>query len=106
MNRKYREDELRDSVVLPVSVQEAVTKCCLDQSFKNRLLGRPTETLRAEGFDMAPGIEVELVEDTDEVLHLVLPFHGMSSKVELSDAELESVVGGSRRTASSKSMYS
>ena len=106
MNRTYRDDELRDSVVLPESVQGAVTKCCLDQSFKNRLLGRPTETLRAEGFDMAPGIEVELVEDTDEVLHLVIPFNASSTKAELSDSELASVVGGGRRIPTSKSSYS
>jgi hypothetical protein len=106
MIREYRDEELRDSVILPVSIQEAVTKSCLDQRFKDRLLGQPTETLRIEGFDLPPGVEVEVLQDSDDVLHLVLPFNPMASKVELSDAELASVVGGGRRIPSSKSSYS
>jgi nitrile hydratase alpha subunit len=106
MNRDYRDEELRDSVVLPHSVKEAVRKSCLDQTFKSRLLGQPTETLRTEGCDLPPGVAVEVLQDTAEVLHLVLPFKGMSSEVELSDEKLALVVGGSRKTATSKSMYS
>ena len=106
MIRDYQDDELRDSVVLPVSVKETVRKSCLDQRLKDRLLGQPTETLRTEGNDLPPGVEVEVLQDTDEVLHLVLPFNGMSSGVELSDAKLASVVGGGRKIPTSKSMYS
>jgi hypothetical protein len=103
---EYRDDELRSSVVISVGVKEAVRKSCLDQRFKDRLLGRPTQTLRSEGFDLPPGIEVEVLQDSDELLHLVLPFKAMLSEVELSDAELASVVGGGRRIPGSKSMYS
>jgi hypothetical protein len=103
---EYRDDELRNSVVIPVGVKEAVRKSCLDQRFKDRLLGRPTQTLRSEGFDLPPGIEVEVLQDYDEVLHLVLPFNAMPSEVELSDKQLASVVGGGRKTASAKTMYS
>ena len=106
MLREYRDDELRNSVILPVSVQEAVRKSCLDQNFKDRLLGQPTETLRTEGFDMPRGVEVEVLEDTDAVLHLVLPFNAMFSKAELSDAELSSVVGGGRKVPTGQSQYS
>jgi hypothetical protein len=106
MNRDYHDDELRDSVVLPASVQKAVRKSCLDRRFKDRLLDHPTDTLRREGYDLPPGIKVEVLQDSDEVLHLVLPFNAMSSHVELSDAELASVVGGSHKTATAKSMYS
>ena len=106
MIRDYQDDELRNSLALPSSVQEAVRKSCLDQSFKNRLLGQPTETLRTEGFDMPPGVEVEVLEDSDEVLHLVLPFNALSSTAELSDKELASVVGGGRKIPTSKSTYS
>ena len=106
MTGEYRDDELRNSVVLPPSVKEALRKSCQDASFRSRLAGQPSETLRAEGYDIPPGVEVEVLQDTDEVLHLVLPFNAMASKVELSDAQLASVVGGSHKTATSKSMYS
>jgi len=106
MVREYRDDELRNSVLLPDGVREAVRKSCLDPSFKNLLLGQPAETLRTEGVDMQAGMEVEVLQDTDEVLHLVLPFNGMPSTFELSDAQLAAVVGGGRKTATSKSMYS
>jgi hypothetical protein len=103
---EYRDDEVRNSVVIPVGVKEAVRKSCLDQDFRKRLVGQPTAILRTEGVDLPPGIEVEVLEDTDEILHLVLPFNTMVSKAELSDAELASVVGGGRRIPGSKSMYS
>ena len=45
-----------NSVHLPFGVKEALTKSCLDQTFKNRLLVRPTETLRIEGYRLPPGI--------------------------------------------------
>ena len=106
MIRAYRDDELRDSVALPVSVKAAVRKSCLDRGFNDRLTAQPTETLRAEGFATAPGVEVELLQDTDEVLHLVLPFNGVSAEVELSNEKLASVVGGGRPTSTGKSMYS
>ena len=106
MVREYRDEELRSSVVVPVGVANAVRKSCLDRQFKDRLQEQPAETLRAEGYHVPPGMEVEVLQDTDETLHLVLPFNAMSSKTELSDAELSSVVGGGRKTSTGKSMYS
>lgn len=106
MIRNYQNDELRGSVVLPVGVKEAVTKSCVNLRFKDRLMGQPTETLRTGGYDLPPGVEVEVVQDTDDVLHLVLPFNATASEVELSDSQPAAVVGGGRKTATSKSMYS
>ena len=105
MAREYRDDELQSSVVIPGGVREAVKKSCLDPSFKTRLLEKPAETLRTGGVEIQPGMQVEVLQDTDEVLHLVLPFN-MSQDSELSDAQLAGVVGGSRKTSTSKSMYS
>ena len=106
MTEEYRDDELRNSVALPPSVKEAVRKSCRDTAFRSRLVGQPTDTLRAEGYDLPPGVQVEVLQDTDEVLHLVLPFPEISSHAELSDAALATVVGGGRRIPGSKSSYS
>jgi hypothetical protein len=106
MLRDYRDDELRGSVVFPVSVKEAIRKSCLDDNFKNHLLGQPTETLRSGDFNLPPGVEVEVLQDTDEVVHLVLPFNAMSSETELSDALLASIVGGGRKTTTAMSGFS
>jgi hypothetical protein len=106
MIRDYRDDELRDSVAFPISVKEAIRKSCLDQGLKNRLLSQPTETLRSEGFDLPPGVEVEVLEDTDNVVHLVLLFNAMSSGTELSDALLATIVGGGRKRGTAMSGFS
>ena len=49
---------------------------------------------------------MEVLQDTDEVVHLVLPFNAMSSETELSDALLASIVGGGRKTTTAMSGFS
>jgi hypothetical protein len=106
MIREYRDDELRNSVAFPDSVKEAIRKSCVDQNFKNHLLSQPTETLRSRDFNLPPGVAVEVLQDTDEVLHLVLPFNAMSSETDLSDAVLAAIVGGGRKRGTAMSGFS
>lgn len=61
-----------------------------DPEFRSKLLADPAATLNANGFTVPAGKRVEIVEDTDEVLHVTLP----ARPSELSDEELETVAGG------------
>lgn len=61
-----------------------------DEDFHAQLLADPTATLAANGFDVPDGKTVQVVEDSDTVMHVLLP----SRPSELSDEELDSVAGG------------
>ena len=104
--RDYSDDDLRNSLDFPVSVKAALLKSCADQKFKERLLSKPTETLRGEGHALAADVGVEVVQDTDTIVHLVLPFNRLATERELSDADLASVTGGAKRRPGSRNDYS
>jgi hypothetical protein len=54
-------------------IEGIVEKAWIDNTFKDRLLSDPAKVLRAEGVKIPQGVEVRIVEDTENVLHVVLP---------------------------------
>ena len=50
-----------------------VAKYYGDPDFKAKVDANPTETLRAEGVQIPPGVSMKLLFDSDKVLHVVLP---------------------------------
>lgn len=69
-----------------------VTRAWADEKFKQRLLASPSETLKEEGVAVPPGVDVRVVENTDNVYYLVLPVKKMPG--ELSESDLRHVAGG------------
>ncbi|QFY44509.1 NHLP leader peptide family natural product precursor [Candidatus Methylospira mobilis] len=69
-----------------------IAKCWADEAFKAKLLANTAETLKEEGFEVAEGITVKAVEDTNTVFHMVIP----QRESALSDDELSHIVGGQR----------
>ncbi len=61
-----------------------------DDSLKRRLIEDPVTVLREHGIELPYGVAVKIVEDTDQVRHLVLP---SSPSDELTDEELAGSVG-------------
>jgi len=53
----------------------------------------PAASLAAEGVPVPPGITVKVVEDTDRVMHMVLPTSAANAN-ELDDEALDLVAGG------------
>jgi hypothetical protein len=51
--------------------------------------------MRATGLAVPEGVMIEVVENTDTLVHLVLPATGV---VELADRDLEAVAGGIVKT--------
>ncbi|HEV3021174.1 MAG TPA: NHLP leader peptide family RiPP precursor [Pirellulales bacterium] len=61
-----------------------------DDNLKQRLITDPAIVLQEHGIEVPDGVEFKVVEDTDQVYHLVLP---ASPEGELSDEELTCSVG-------------
>lgn len=68
-----------------------IAKAWVDEAFKQRLIADPVATLMAEGIAIPPGLCLKVVENTDCLLHIVLP---PKPSDELSRESLESVTGG------------
>lgn len=73
---------------------QIIAKCWADEGFKRKLLADPAATLKAEGVELPAGMSVKALENTDKVFHLVIPAKPADLSKDLSDEELEEVVGG------------
>jgi hypothetical protein len=67
-----------------------------DPAFKTKLLANPAGVLTANGATVPAGITVKVVENTDTLVHLVLPVK--APPAELSDEELRQAAGGADTT--------
>jgi len=79
----------RDTKAHSTPLGAVVAKASSDSDFKKRLLTNPAAVLTAEGVVIPSGMTVKVVENTAELVHLVLPVEG-----ELSEAALANAVGG------------
>jgi hypothetical protein len=67
-----------------------VAKAWSDDDLKQRLMADPAAVLAEHGIEVPLGIDLRVVEDTDDVCHLVLP---ASPSGDLVDEELTSSIG-------------
>lgn len=72
------------------ALAKVIAKAWSDDDFHARLLADAAGTLGAEGVDFPEGARVVVLENTDDVVHLVIP----AKPRELSDEQLDSVAGG------------
>ncbi|HVS39708.1 MAG TPA: NHLP leader peptide family RiPP precursor [Gemmataceae bacterium] len=71
---------------------QLVARAWADPAFKAKLLADPAAVLKENSLTPPPGVQLKVVENTDKVIHLVLPTKPSSQ--ELSEAELQQVAGG------------
>lgn len=74
----------------PQIMSQLVAKAWADEAFKQQLLADPVAVLKAEGLTLPAGLTVKVLENTDQLYHLVLP----PKPTELSDDNLDRVSGG------------
>jgi hypothetical protein len=53
---------------------KVVAKAWSDESFKERLRTEPKAVLEEHGIAVPPGLEVKVLEQTDKLMYVVLPF--------------------------------
>ena len=65
--------------------------CWKDEALKQRFMSDPRGVLADHGIDLPGGMNVIVVENTDDTVHITLP---MKPSGELSDDELSHAAGG------------
>ena len=67
--------------------------CWKDEALKARLMADPKAVLKEHGLDVPDGIDVKVVENADDCVHLTLPAPPAGDN-DLSDDELLNAAGG------------
>lgn len=77
---------------------QLVAKSWEDDKLRDRLLSDASGVLREHGIQVPPGVEVKVVQNTANVIHLPMP--PKPSNDEISEEELAAVAGGRAQTCS------
>ena len=67
--------------------------CWKDEALKARLMADPKAVLKEHGLDVPDGIDVKVVENADDCVHITLPAPP-AGHMDLSDDELSNAAGG------------
>ena len=67
--------------------------CWKDEALKARLMADPKAVLAEHGMAVPDGMEVKVVENADNCVHITMPANPNASR-ELSDEELGNAAGG------------
>jgi hypothetical protein len=71
---------------------QIVARAWADEAFKRRLLASPAAVLKEHGLGVRPGVQLRVLADTDQVVHLTVPQRPGSAA--LAEEELDRVAGG------------
>ena len=74
---------------------KVIAKAWADDSYKQQLMADPAKKLKEEGVEVPRNIQLRIVEDSENLRHVVLP--PKPSSRELSAEEIAEVVGGLNR---------
>ena len=75
--------------------KQLIAKALKDPKFKEALIKDPRSVISKEfGMQLPPGISLNVLEETTDKVYLVLPASAAAGDVDLSDAEVEAIVGG------------
>ena len=67
--------------------------CWKDEALKARFMADPKAVMAEHGIDVPDGIDVNVVENSDNTVHITMP-KAPSGATELSDEELAAAAGG------------
>ena len=67
--------------------------CWKDEALKARFMSDPKAVLKEHGLDVPDGIDVKVVENADDCVHITLPKRPSD---DLSDEDLEAAAGGGK----------
>ena len=75
------------------TLAELFAECWKDDALKARFMADPKAVLAEHGMDVPDGVDVKVVENADDCVHITLPAPPAASG-ELSDDDLEKAAGG------------
>ena len=75
------------------AMAELFAACWKDDALKARFMSDPKAVLAERGLEVSDDIEVKVVENSDNKVHITLPMPPHDS-IELSDDELKEAAGG------------
>jgi len=61
-------------------IGQVITKAWNDDSFKQRLLADTMAVLKEEGVQVPAGLEVRAVENTEKLVHMIIPLKPVSGE--------------------------
>ena len=67
--------------------------CWKDETLRSRFMREPKVVLREHGMDVPEGLDVRVVENTDDQIHITMPARPEDVD-SLSDADLSAAAGG------------
>ena len=79
------------------TLAEIFAACWKDEAFKARFLSDPKGILREYGVDVPEGIDLRVVENADDCVHITLPVPP-ADQDNLSDEDLTNAAGGGAKT--------
>lgn len=86
----YKEENM-DKKKFQKEFDKMVAKAWGDNDFKTQLLSDPMKVFKDNGIEVLEGIEVRMVENTDDIVHFILP---PKISNELTGDQLKGVAGG------------
>ena len=89
-------DSYLDNQPWGAEIIHLVVRAASDDGLKTRLIANPAAVMQENGLEVPPGLEIRVVENTDNQYCLTLPAKPDHEPAELSDEDLARVVGGSR----------
>jgi hypothetical protein len=72
------------------TLHQMLIRCWTDPAFKTQLLADPVAVFKAQGLQLAEGLQIRVLEDRPDRVHWVIP----ARPAALSDADLDAVAGG------------
>lgn len=77
------------------TIAKIIQRCWEDDAFKARFIAQPNAILKEEGVDVPAGLEIKVVQNTENVQYLAIPAKATG---QLTDNALDGVVGGAGGT--------
>ena len=75
------------------ALNQLFVACWKDEALKQRFMADPKAVLKEHGLDVPDNMDVKVVENADDCVHITLPA-APAGDGDLSDAELGNVAGG------------
>ncbi len=69
-------------------MQKIIVKAWMDDDYKQALLADPTALLKEAGVEIHEGVKIRIVEDTNDLHHMVLPLKPTPEELREDDYQL------------------